>query len=179
MKIIISYLVHINARLIRVCNGASAVSLRKEVLKSGRHLYWKGKYSAVINLNILIWISRSRVIKIRCIDNMRQCQQLCRLSLEITYVIKINMFRDVSVFGSEFRICQAAVSSSIHLTLIFHSCLFIDYSLNPFLLYIIIVVQILVVYVKCNEKLSPDRRYRVSSRNFHCRHSSLYWQDTK
>lgn len=92
---------------------------------------------------------------------MRQCQQLCRLSREITHVIKINMFRDVSVFDSELRICQAAVSSSIHLTLIFHSCLFIDYSLNPFLLYIIIVVQILVVYVKCNEKLSPDRRYRV------------------
>lgn len=74
MEIIICYMVYMDIGLTRACNRASAVSLRKGVLKSGRHLYWKGKYSAVINLNILIWISRARVTKIQRIDNATHCQ---------------------------------------------------------------------------------------------------------
>lgn len=166
-----------DARLTKAYIRASAVSLRKEVLKSGRHLYWKGKYSAVTNLNILIWISLARVEIIRRIDNATYCEQIYGLSREITQVFGINMFGDVSVFGSGFRICQAAVSSSIHLTLIFHSRLLIDHSLNPSLIHVVTITEISVVYVNCNEKLSPDRRYRVPSRIFHCRHSSFYWQD--
>lgn len=138
-----------DARLTRTCNRPSAVSLRKGALKSGRHLYWKGKYSAVINLNILMWISRTRVRRIRRIDNATYCQQVCGLSYEITHAFMINMFGDVSVFGSGLWICQAAVSSSIHLTFIFHSRLFISYSFNPSLIHVITIVEISVVYVKC------------------------------
>lgn len=168
-----------DAPLTRTCNRPSAVSLRKGALKSGRHLYWKGKYSAVINLNILIWISWTRVRRIRRSDNATYCQQVCGLSYEITHAFMINMFGDVSVFGSGLWICQAAVSSSIHLTFIFHSRLFISYSFNPSLIHVITIVEISVVYVKCNEKLSPDRRYRVPSWIFRCRHSSFHWQDTE
>lgn len=136
--------------------------------------------SAVINLNILMWISWARVAKIRCINNATRCQQPRGLSCEITHVLRINMFRDVSVFGSVVRICQAAaVSSPIHLTCICLPGLFVCCSINPPSLHVNVIVEILVVYVKCGKKLSPDRRrYRVPSRIFHCRHWSSYWQDT-
>lgn len=105
--------------------------------------------SAVINLNILMWISRARAVKIRRIDNATRCQQPGGLSRGITHVLRTNMFRDVSVFGSELRICQAvAVSSSIHLTFISHPGLFIPRSIGSFPMHVIVTVKITMVYVK-------------------------------
>lgn len=66
------------------------------------------------------------------------------------------MFRDVSVFGSGVRIYQAAVS--LPDTFTFHSDLFVRCSLNLSSSHVIIIVDISLVYVKCSEKLSPDRK---------------------
>lgn len=55
--------------------------------------------SAVINLDILMCISRARAAKIRRIDGATRCQQPGGLSRGITHVLWLNMFRDVSVFG--------------------------------------------------------------------------------